>query len=580
VDRGGPKILWLLLAWLCLPGTAEAARYALFVGSNRAPAGLEELRYAHSDARKMQAVFLEFGGLDPTRTELLLDPGGAELEAAIERLRAQAGPDAQLFFYYSGHASDEALLLGQEELPIPLLRTFLEDEEAQVRLAILDACQSGAASRTKGGQHRPAVDIRWDVQLGVEGAVLITSSTAEEASVERDDIGGSLFSHFLASGLRGAADADQNGKVSLEEAFSYSYDRTLVRSSESRSGVQHPTFEYRITGQRQLELTWLEQSSSLRFGEDLAGSYLVFDRKRGQVVAELAKLPEEERRLWLPEGDYYIKKRLPSAVLIQKVRLEGGTEHRVTDQGMHTVPFEEDVTKGRLSETFQPTWKYGAPYTRNTAYTLRRGERIVGLNEAAVGLSDEATLSTRTLGALMLGPAVSGKFRMAQGEQLTWSLESGFEQSNLNLLFYGSDRSYIHLRSGTSLTWQPSPQVTLTGTARWELQSAPRYYKEEEGGTKNGTTPEVQTLLAGTSLGWLLGEQSLVQLNAEGAYPMTGSESYLYTLLPAVQLLYARSHDRLRYAVGVRYSHDVSLWDYSLDTEVAVEPVLDLWWRW
>ena len=52
----------------------------------------------------------------------------------------------------------------------------------------------------------------------MKGAVLITSSTAEEASVERDDLGGSLFSHFFISGLRGAADSNQDRKVTLQEA--------------------------------------------------------------------------------------------------------------------------------------------------------------------------------------------------------------------------------------------------------------------------------------------------------------------------------------------------------------------------
>ena len=67
------------------------------------------------------------------------------------------------------------------------------------------------------------------------------------------------------------------------------------------------------------------------------------------------------------EGDYYIKKRLPSAVLVQKVALV-----RVPITGcvtrMHTVPYEEDVTKGYASEVFEPTWKYGAPYLANGVY--------------------------------------------------------------------------------------------------------------------------------------------------------------------------------------------------------------------
>ena len=101
-----------------------------------------------------------------------------------------------------------------------------------------------------------------------KGAVLITSSSAEEASVERDDLGGSLFTHFWASALRGSADQNNDAKVTLAEAFSFAYEKTLLRSAESRTGIQHPNYDYEIKGRDELTLTTLAGGAHIIFPED------------------------------------------------------------------------------------------------------------------------------------------------------------------------------------------------------------------------------------------------------------------------------------------------------------------------
>ena len=40
-------------------------------------------------------------------------------------------------------------------------------------------------------------------------------------------LGGSLFTHHLLSAMRGASDSDGDGQVTLFEAYSYAYERTL-----------------------------------------------------------------------------------------------------------------------------------------------------------------------------------------------------------------------------------------------------------------------------------------------------------------------------------------------------------------
>ncbi len=562
---------------------ALAQRRALLVGSNVAPPGLVPLRYAHSDAQKMRDVLVELGGVQAKDAILLLDPSAEALKASLESLRSETHNSEEVIFYYSGHANQKGLHLQGGDLPLSEIRAFLKDETKQVRVAILDSCESGAMTQVKGGTMRPGVDIQWAHEPAVKGAVLITSSTAEEASVERDDLGGSLFSHFFVSGLRGAADSNQDRKVTLQEAYSYSYEHTLARSTESRTGLQHPTYEYQITGQKQLVISWLKMPSVMTFGNGVAGSYLVFDRARDQVVAEVNKQRGPQRKLWLPEGDYYIKKRLPSAVLMQKVALVKGANHQVRDREMYTVPYEEDVTKGYASEVFEPTWKYGAPYLSNTAYTLRRGEWSVGLQKAQVGLNDDVTLSLDLLGTALLSPSLMGKYRLLTEGEWVLSLEAGFTQSFFGRAFYESQRSHLGLKAGLVASWRIVPSLTLSWNTHWVLDSGPDLwgFGHDKSDEKWQTEWETQAIAAGTSLTWVLGENHLLQLYVEGRNVVIAP--FAFDEEPwswGGSFVYGYSFGMFRIAGGIGRTPFISGTKSVAVTDTGLGPVLDLWWRW
>ena len=556
------------LAW-SKPAQAKQRR-ALIVGSNKAPPGLSTLRFAHDDARKLRNVFTELGGVDESSVELLLEPTKEELMAAFGRLQKESEDISQLVFYYSGHADDSGLRLGQETIPLETIHQFLENDKFAVRLALLDSCQSGAASRTKGGKMRPGVDIRWMVEPSVKGAALITSSSAEEASIERDDLGGSLFTHFFVSGLRGAADNNQDGRVSLEEVFRYSYDHTLARSTQSRAGTQHPTYEYRIAGQRQLVLTWLDMPSFIEFKKELSGSYVVFDRGRGQVVAELAKKPGVRRRLWLAEGDYFIKKRLADAVLIQKLAVTKGKGHVLHEHEMRTIPYEEDVTKGRLSSVFQTNWHYGSPYRDKTAFTLRRGEMSAGLRKIEYGVSDEITLYVSPLAGLFLTANFGGTFKMMQRDTLVWSLNTEISQSYFQRAFSDAQRSDIRLSLGTNLSWTPTPALVLSLSTGWGLDSRADIV---------GFDWETQIAKFGGSLTWNLGESDLIQVFGDSEITIVSpvEKNLNGTMGWSAGSFYAHRWGMLRTGLGVRYSSGLAN-DFYVSSSIT--PVLDIWWRW
>jgi hypothetical protein len=185
------------------------------------------------------------------------------------------------------------------------------------------------------------------------------------------------------------------------------------------------------------------RSAALVFGKTLRGSYLVFDRARGEIVAEVSKNIGSTRRLHVRPGRYYLKKREPRHVLIQKIHLGAKEKHVVRDHQMKTLRYEEDVTKGRLSPMFHPAWMYGAPPWVSTAWTLRRNEYSIGFwRSSGYGLSDRLTIQTSWLLALLgLRPQVRIKAGLVQRHAIAWSLSFA-----VNIGFWARVRERQRLR--------------------------------------------------------------------------------------------------------------------------------------
>jgi uncharacterized caspase-like protein len=61
----------------------------------------------------------------------------------------------------------------------------------------------------------------------MRGYAFLTSSSPDEVAQESDHIGASFFTHYLVSGLRGAADVTGEGKVTLNEAYQFAFNETL-----------------------------------------------------------------------------------------------------------------------------------------------------------------------------------------------------------------------------------------------------------------------------------------------------------------------------------------------------------------
>jgi hypothetical protein len=333
---------------------ARVVRFSIVVGNNTGSAGDGKLRYAESDAQRVHDTLRQLGGFEAKDTVLLLSTSADEVRRTLiainDRIRAEATGDTQavLVFYYSGHADAQALHLGGSLLALPELVQLVRGSSATFRLLVLDACQSGAVTRRKGGHKTAAFALPEEPSLPGEGVALLTASSADEDAQESDTLQGSFFTHALVSGLLGAADGDRDGSVVLEEAYRYAYDATLRSTSRTAAGTQHPSFSYDLHGQGDLVLTRPGLHDSQRGFLQLprGASYLVLrDSADGTVVAEVGER-DEARRLSLRAGRYFVRGRTPRALLEGEVDVSAGAERSVNPDSLRRIDYAQLVRKG------------------------------------------------------------------------------------------------------------------------------------------------------------------------------------------------------------------------------------------
>jgi len=383
----GPRRLALLaLAMLvCLGHAADAEprRLALLIGAATGEAGEERLRFAEADAERIAQTLRDVGGFAAEDVVVLTTVSAAEVRRAIiglnARLREVTG-DSVLFVFYSGHADAEALQMAGTRLATSELRDLVYGSPATVRVLVIDACRSGAVTRTKGGRHGPAFAIDLDEHLRSKGVAILTSSAAGEDSQESDELRASYFTHYLASALRGAADKDADQRVTLVEAFTYASEHTLTATARTLTGPQHPTYCFDLTGREELILT-RPIASGQRIGAltfDERGTYVVQQHDAGGAPIAEVEVGDAPRALALPAGSYFVTRRASNHLSQGAFTLVAARSTPVRDAAMEQIAYARVVRKG-------------AVLARTTSVVATVGQKA-GFSDLGRGTSVDAAL--------------------------------------------------------------------------------------------------------------------------------------------------------------------------------------------
>lgn len=194
------------------------------------------------------------------RVTLLLDEKAtkSEVEKHLYYKLPKAGKNDTIILFFSGHGAydplrpKDFLFLTYDAEPEYLGTTavkmsgleFLKGIEAERVLIIADACHSGGFSEMKPKARASSLKTFIQEVRSSSGRAIITSGKEEQLSWEVPNLKESVFTHNLIEGLKGKADKDHDGLVTLSEAYAYAYKLT----KDQTKGYQHPQFEGKVVG--------------------------------------------------------------------------------------------------------------------------------------------------------------------------------------------------------------------------------------------------------------------------------------------------------------------------------------------
>ncbi|MBN1758413.1 MAG: caspase family protein [Chitinispirillaceae bacterium] len=432
----------LAASFKILAGPVSLTRYALVVGSNTGDAERRELKYAVSDAESFARVLMELGGVRQDRCMVMKNPdkrgflrGLGRLKTAIHNEKALQGRK-EVVIYYSGHADERGILLGREGFAYKEIRDTLHQMGVDVRIAVLDACASGSFTREKGGTHRPP--FLYDMSTVTEGYAFLTSSSADEVSQESDAIRSSFFTHYLVSGMRGPADANRDGKVTLNEAYEFAYDETLQRTEKTSAGPQHASYDIRLKGSGDLVLTDLRTSSAvLRLMPALTGRIFVHDAQ-GHLLVELSKSPGKKLEIGLEPGEFEVLVHSSDGVSAGNILLKEGGVTEVTGSELHKVKqvahrlrgaetmVDDSYARIPFNMSFLPQLSISGRYNKTKVYAslsllagmtewLHGAELSSGISVVTETMTGVQVASIATLGGEVTGLQLSGVANLVKG---------------------------------------------------------------------------------------------------------------------------------------------------------------------
>jgi GUN4-like/Caspase domain len=241
------------------------AKVALLVGVGEYAGGLPALPGTLTDIQEMQRVLQnpKIGGFD--QANLLPNPDLPTLQLAIDRLFSEnCSKDDLILLYFSGHGVQDdngslyfATRLTQKNgqgriftstaVPVSFVQTCMSNSRCKRQVVILDCCFSGAFANDMKAKSiaEQAIDLK--AQLGGEGRVVLTSSTATQVSDAGEGSAISTYTRYLVQGLdTGAADRDNDGQITVDELHEYAKEKVQEASPRMKPEIYAVREGYKI----------------------------------------------------------------------------------------------------------------------------------------------------------------------------------------------------------------------------------------------------------------------------------------------------------------------------------------------
>lgn len=221
-------------------------KLALIIGNSEfEDRSLAQLVTPDADVNALAEVLRdpEVGGFDEV-TALVNQPS-TTVRRAIAGFFMSRGRDDLLLLYFSGHGirddrgqlflavrDTEHNLLRGTAIPAAYITEEMDNSRSRRQVLILDCCHSGAFSQGMKAAPGASVGTASAFEGTGSGRVVLTATDSTQYAWEGDRVIGqaenSVFTHHLINGLRsGEADADADGRVTLDELYNYAYEQVV-----------------------------------------------------------------------------------------------------------------------------------------------------------------------------------------------------------------------------------------------------------------------------------------------------------------------------------------------------------------
>jgi hypothetical protein len=234
----------------------KGTNHALIIGVGKyRDSNITPLKYVENDARELYRVLTDHrtGFFKPENVSILLNQKATErkIRFKFDDIAAKAQEDDLLLIFYAGHGftypdSDTYWLTydtvyGRQGNRIQssafsnlIMGEKIRNIKAKTLIFFIDACYSSGMVDISTAVRGLETDLR-----AGKDYVIITSSQANQRSMESPSLRHGLFSYFLVKGLAGEADTNGDGIVNIEELWDFVQPR-VSENAIKRGGEQDP----------------------------------------------------------------------------------------------------------------------------------------------------------------------------------------------------------------------------------------------------------------------------------------------------------------------------------------------------
>jgi hypothetical protein len=246
--------------------------WGVVVGINDYP-NTRKLHYAVNDAKAFYEYLVDYNGVPKENITLMLDDQAtltAVKSALGTHLKNKAGKEDMVIIFFAGHGATEKDVASPDgdglekyilpydadvndlyatALPMADISRIFTRIRSERLVFIADSCYSGAS----GGRTIDVTGIRANISdafleriAGGKGRVIMTASGANEVSAEKDELAHGVFTYFLIEGLRGGADADDDGLITVDEIYQFVSDQVPRATGQEQHPVKKGTVEGKL----------------------------------------------------------------------------------------------------------------------------------------------------------------------------------------------------------------------------------------------------------------------------------------------------------------------------------------------